>query len=331
MERLTVTDGLPVTTEAGGADDTAVTLVTHRKVAARDVDAFERWIESSGRALAGTPGYLGSTVITPTPSRDDWTLVQRFTDAGSARAWLDSPVRHALYEQIGDVELLDEEVTLFREDLAHGDGVSVLISAKVPVGLEDEYLAWQKRISDVEAQFRGFRGHRIQRPVPGVQDEWVVILTFDSAQNLAVWIDSEDRARLLAEGDRFNADLSVAKSSFGFDFWTPAGETARESVMKNNLLVLAALYPIVFAWGYFVSTPLLDGPHAIPFWLSLFVGNFVSTQLLGWFVMPWVFKTFAWWLKPKPGWRAQALGFGILIVVYGASMALYAWLLSIAA
>lgn len=331
MERLAVTDGRPVAGEVSGADDTAVTLVTHRKVAAHDVEAFEGWVEQSGRSLTGTPGYLGSTVITPTDERGDWTLVQRFTDAASARAWLDGPARRSLYAQIADVQVLDEEVTLFREDPTHGDEVSVLISSTVPAALEQDYLAWQKRISDTEAQFRGFRGHRIQRPVPGVQDEWVVILTFDSAENLAVWIDSPERKRLLREGERFNADLAVATSSFGFDFWTPKGETARESVMKNNLLVLAALYPIVFGWGYFVSTPLVDGPHAIPFWLSLFVGNFVSTQLLGWFVMPRVFKMFAWWLKPKPGWRAQLLGFGILIVVYGASMALYAWLLSLAA
>jgi antibiotic biosynthesis monooxygenase (ABM) superfamily enzyme len=331
VQRLAVADERPTSGEVSGADDTAVTLVTHRKVAARDVEAFEGWLERSGRALTGTPGYLGSTVISPSESRDDWTLVQRFTDAAAARAWLDSSARRELYEQISDVEVIDEEVTLFRENPSSGDEVSVLISSTVPPALEADYLAWQKRISDVEAQFRGFRGHRIQRPVPGVQDAWVVLLTFDTAENLATWIDSPERARLLKEGERFNADLSVAASSFGFDFWAPAGETARESVMKNNLLVLAALYPIVFGWGYFVSTPLFDGPHAIPFWLSLFVGNFVSTQLLGWFVMPRVFKMFAWWLKPKPGWRAQALGFGILIVVYGASMGLYAWLLSLAA
>jgi antibiotic biosynthesis monooxygenase (ABM) superfamily enzyme len=196
--------------------------------------------------------------------------------------------------------------------------------------MDAEYLAWQKRISDAESAFRGFRGHRVQRPVAGVQDEWIVILTFDTDENLSAWIDSDERKALLAEGTRFNPDLKVSKTSFGFDFWTPGGEKLRESVMKNNLLVLMALYPIVFAWGYFVSTPLFEGPHSIPFWLSLFVGNFVSTQLLGWFVMPWVFKRFAWWLKPKPGWRVQLLGFAILFVVYGASLACYAWLLSLA-
>lgn len=313
-------------------DDVPVSLVIHRKVAEKDTLAFEKWIETSGEALATADGYVEGTVITPSPTRNDWTLVQRFANAESARAWLASPIRHAMYAQLDDLEILDEDVALFREEATSStDGVSVIISSRVPQGMEEDFLAWQKRISDAEARFRGFRGHRIQRPVDGLQAEWVVILTFDTDENLSAWIESDERTRLLAEGRRFNADMSVAKTSFGFDFWGPRTETIRESVMKNNLLVLMALYPIVFAWGYFVSTPLFDGPHAIPFWLSLFVGNFVSTQLLGWFVMPWVFKRFAWWLKPKPGWRAQVLGFSILLIVYSVSMACYAWLLSLAA
>lgn len=311
-------------------DDVPVSLVIHRRVAEKDADAFGKWIDASGEQLAAADGYVGSTVITPSPTRDDWTIVQRFANAESARAWLASPVRHASYAQIDDLEILDEDIALFREEPTHAtDGVTVIISSRVPRGMEQDFLAWQKRISDAEAGFRGFRGHRVQPPVGDLQKEWVVVLTFDTDENLSAWIESDERARLLAEGRRFNADLSLSKSSFGFDFWGPRTETVRESVMKNNLLVLMALYPIVFAWGYFVSTPLFDGPHAIPFWLSLFVGNFVSTQLLGWFVMPWVFKRFAWWLAPKPGWRAQTLGFGILIVVYAASMACYAWLLSL--
>jgi len=311
-------------------DDVPVSLVIHRKVAPKDTDAFEKWIETSGEALATAPGYVGSTVISPSPTRDDWTLVQRFANAESARAWLASPVRHAGYAQLDDLEILDEDVALFREEPTDStDGVSVIISSTVPQGMDEEFLAWQERISEAETRFRGFRGHQIQRPVAGVQDEWVIILTFDTDANLSAWIESDERARLLEEGRRFNTDMSVAKTSFGFGFWGPRTGAVREPVMKNNLLVLMALYPIVFLWGYFVSTPLFEGPHSIPFWLSLFVGNFVSTQLLGWFVMPWVFKRFAWWLEPQPGWRAQALGFGILLVVYAASMACYAWLLSL--
>ncbi|SKA82335.1 Antibiotic biosynthesis monooxygenase (ABM) superfamily enzyme [Agreia bicolorata] len=229
-----------------------------------------------------------------------------------------------------------DSVAVYRDEAASGNnGFSAIVTAAVPQGLDDEYVAWQKKISDTEAGFTGFLGHRVQRPVAGARHEWVVVVSFDTEAHLSAWLDSSERAALLAEGERFNRQLEVTKTSFGFDFWSQrpdaAGTAARASVGKQNLLVLMALYPIVFLWGYFVSTPLLDGPREIPFWLSLFVGNLVSTQLLGWWVMPWVFKRFDWWLKPRQGARTQLLGFTILAVVYAASMALYAWLLSLVA
>lgn len=58
-----------------------------------------------------------------------------------------------------------------------------------------------------------------------------------------------------------------------------------------NLLVLLVLYPIVFLSGYFISAPFLDS-KGVPFWLSLFVGNLFSTQLLGWLAVPVIFPLF---------------------------------------
>ena len=230
----------------------------------------------------------------------------------------------------------NESVAVYRDEAVAGSGgFSAILTAAVPPGLDDEYVAWQKKISDTEASFEGFLGHRVQRPVAGERHDWVVVVSFDTEAHLSAWLDSSERRALLAEGERFNRQLEVTKTSLGFDFWSQrpdaVGTVARAPVGKQNLLVLMALYPIVFLWGYFVSTPLFDGPGEIPFWLSLFVGNLVSTQLLGWWVMPWVFRRFDWWLKPRQGALTQAAGFAILAVIYASSMALYAWLLSLAA
>ena len=229
-----------------------------------------------------------------------------------------------------------EPVAVYRDEAVAGSsGFSAIVTAAVPAGLDDEYIAWQNTISATEATFEGFLGHRVQRPVAGARHEWVVVVSFDTEAHLSAWLASSERAALLAEGERFNRQLEVTKTSFGFDFWSQrpdaVGSAPKAPVGKQNLLVLMALYPIVFLWGYFVSTPLFDGPGEIPFWLSLFVGNLVSTQLLGWWVMPWVFRRFDWWLKPRQGVRVQVAGFVILAVIYGSSMALYAWLLSLVA
>ena len=52
------------------------------------------------------------------------------------------------------------------------------------------------------------------------------------------------------------------------------------------MLVLLALYPVVFLFGAWVQTPLLMERAKIPFWLALFIGNVVSVVLLNWLV-PW--------------------------------------------
>jgi antibiotic biosynthesis monooxygenase (ABM) superfamily enzyme len=98
--------------------------------------------------------------------------------------------------------------------------------------------------------------------------------------------------------------------------------------MRSNLLVLLVLYPIVFLWGYFVSGPFIDS-RGVPFWLSLFIGNLVSTQLLGWFVVPATFRLFGWWLEPGTATGRRIAGYALLAVLYALSMAFFAWLLSL--
>jgi hypothetical protein len=61
----------------------------------------------------------------------------------------------------------------------------------------------------------------------------------------------------------------------------------------------------------------------------LFIGNLVSTQLLGWFLVPWAFSRFSWWLDGSASRGARVLGYGVVIALYLVSMALYAWLLAI--
>ncbi|MEJ0016075.1 MAG: hypothetical protein WDN25_05820 [Acetobacteraceae bacterium] len=92
-------------------------------------------------------------------------------------------------------------------------------------------------------------------------------------------------------------------------------------------MVLAVLYPIVYLWNYFVGGPLLDS-HGVPFWLALFIGNVVSTQLLGWWAVPAAFGRFGWWLAPKAGLRAQIAGYVAMAAFYVLSMAVYAGLLA---
>ena len=320
---MTVADARASTSDTGAP----VALVIHRRLAESSYDDYEAWQKKVGAALAGWPGFLGREVIRPEPPLQvDWVVVQRFATVQDARAWLQSPERAALAAEISEHFVGNDDIHLVSEDAPQRAGsASVLISSRVDPALEEEFLAWQRKISALEARYDGFLGHKVERPIPGVQDTWTVVLSFDTDAHLEKWIKSPERKSLLAEGERFNEQLTLQKASYGFGFWSGSAP-APDPVFKSNLIVLMMLYPIVFLWGFFVSDPLLA--HDVPFWLSLFIGNVVSTQLLGWVAVPWAFKRFGWWLKRNRTWQVHLAGYLIVCAVYALSMALYAWLLS---
>ncbi|MGO4716757.1 antibiotic biosynthesis monooxygenase [Bradyrhizobium sp. 2TAF24] len=312
--------------------DGPVALVIQRRIADEGFAAFARWSGAVAERLKSWPGFLGQEVVPPQPpAHVDWVLILRFASAAAARGWLQSDLREELLAQIRHHFVGPEDIHLLpdagqRQETA----VSAVISFKVPAGDDDTFLAWQQRIQAAEAEFKGFLRHKIEPPIPGLHDDWIIILSFDSDAHLSAWLDSPERQALLAEGERFNAGMSVKRTSYGFNFWFPAGQAPAPGaafIFKCNLLVLLVLYPIVYLWGFFVSRPLIDA-HGVPFWLSLFIGNLVSTQLLGWWVVPAAFKVFDWWLAPKTSTGRQIGGYALVAALYAVAMAAYAVLLA---
>jgi antibiotic biosynthesis monooxygenase (ABM) superfamily enzyme len=308
-----------------------VALVIQRRIADEGFAAFARWNGKVGERLKSFPGFLGQEVVAPQPPAQlDWIVIQRFASPAAAHAWLRSQEHAQLVDEIRRHFDGPEDVHILPDTTVHQEAAaSAVISFKVPAGLEDAFLAWQERMQKAEAEFTGFLRHKVERPLPGLHDDWIIILSFDNDTNLTAWMDSPVRQAFLKEGARFNSGISVKRASYGFNFWFPAGQTPRQGpsfILKSNLIVLLVLYPIVYLWGYFVSRPLIDA-HRVPFWLSLFIGNLVSTQLLGWFVVPAAFKAFNWWLAPRASVLRQLAGYCLVAALYAASMAGYALLL----
>lgn len=312
--------------------DAPVALITQRRITEAGYARYAHWLGKVATVLAGWPGFTGQEVIPPTPPMQvDWVAVQRFTSAAAARAWLQSRDCTDLVNEVRDLFVGQEDIHLLPDAGGPRGGVATaVVSFQVPPGQETEFLAWQRDIQCAEAEFPGFLRHRVERPIPGIHDEWIIILAFENNATMTAWLDSPQRRAVLERGARFNANINLRRSSYGFDFWFPTEKTRRPgplATFKNNLLVLLVLYPLVFLWGIFVSAPLLAA-NDVPFWLALFIGNFVTTQLLGWGLVPLAFRGFGWWLAPDAGPRREILGAGLIILLYGLSMALCAALLA---
>jgi hypothetical protein len=319
---------------AGGASPAgkgAVTIVTQTRVRPECAGAFAQWQDEISAIVGKFRGFVDQKVIPPTPpAQDDWVILQRFTSTEAALAWLHSEQRLKRVEQIAPMLVGRDDVHIVTDDEAGvlPAPVSAVISTRIKLGQEDAYRAWERRIAAAQSRAPGFQGYRFEPPIPGVQDDWLAIVRFDSEANLQAWLDSPERHKLLEEAEEFTQEFHARIVRTGFDQWFKAPDGAPPpAAWKMNMLVLLMLYPVVFLFGAWVQTPLLMGKAGLPFWLALFVGNVVGVLLLNWLV-PAVSRGFGWWLAPArgAGGRTSFAGAMLVLVLYGLWLFLFSQL-----
>lgn len=317
--------------QSEGMDDTPIALVTQHRVADASYAAYTRWLARLRERLRSQPGFLADEVIAPAPPAQlDWITVARFADAPAARRWLESPERAAALAEIRRPHLLaDEEVHLMEDRGPRPQSsASAFIAYDIPPEKQAAFQVWQKAIHEAEIRQPGFLRRKIEPPMPGAGNEWIIVLTFDNDANLSRWLNSPERQSLLQEGRALEVAPHLSRTSYGFDFWFRGKDGSRPAngtILKNNLLVLLMLNPIVYLWGLGPGAAL--AAHGLPPWLGLFVGDLVSTQLLGWWLAPAAARAFGWWLAPDGGWRTNLRGSAVLVMLYAVSMAIHAALL----
>ncbi len=318
---------MAASTSAPATNPGAVTLITQTRVRADRAKDFAQWQEQMNDVTAATPGFIDRQVIPPSPEQPDWVIIQRFASIDAARAWLSSGERERAVAKIQSWLIGHDDVHLVQDDgqPAAAAPISVVISTRVKPGQEDAFRAWQHRISAIEAEFPGYQGYKIEPPIAGVQDDWITILRFDTEEHLQAWLTSPQREQLVRDGDAFTAESHMRTVRTGFDAWFKLGSGATPPpAWKQNMLVLLALYPVVFLFGHWVQTPLLQDGWGTPFWFSLFIGNIASVLLLGQ-IVPWVSRRFRWWINPAgsdPD-RVNLIGVAVIVALYGLLLLLF--------
>ncbi len=308
-----------------------VDLVIVTRIQDGGAQRYTAWQVQLGEELQGHPGFLCQQIVTPTPpAQVDWIVVQKFSSVEAAKSWLASEKLALALDEVRHLFVGTDDIYLRSDTSATASQVTALISCRVDQEHEAGFLAWEREMFQATAKAPGFIGQRLDRPVPGILDRWVITLTFDTDENLTGWLESPRRAALLERGEGFQRDMKIRKGDYGFGFWYRNPDNAPTPAMvifKSNLVVLLVLYPIVFLWDYFIGGPYLL-KNGMPFWLALFIGNFVSTQITGWWAVPKAFGWFHRWLSPTASTAETVRGFVILTLLCGLSMGLYAFLLA---
>lgn len=307
----------------------SVSIVTQTCVRPERADDFARWQGETSSFIQGFPGFIEQRLLPPNPPLQvDWVILQRFASLAEAQRWLGSAERQKRIEGAAPMLVGRDDVHIVQDEASgiKPAPVSAIIATRVKPGREAEYRVWERRIAAAQSKAPGLQGYRFEPPVPGVQEDFVAILRFDTEANLQAWLDSPVRQALIEEAAPLTEEFHSRIASSGFEQWFRDGDAAGAALpaWKMNMLVLLMLYPVVMVFGFFVGTPVFDRMFHLPFAVSLFLGNVVSVVLTG-FLVPWIAGRFRWWLQPAPGreLRIGVQGTALLLAIYAAMVLIF--------
>jgi antibiotic biosynthesis monooxygenase (ABM) superfamily enzyme len=308
--------------------DGPVSIVTQTCVLPERAEDFARWQGETSTLISSFPGFIEQRLTPPKPPlQEDWVILQRFSSLEAAHRWLRSPERQSRIEGAAPMLLGRTDVHIVKDaaGAARSAPVTAVMSTRVKPGKEAEYRAWERKIAAAQSKAPGLQGYRFEPAIPGVQDDCVAILRFDTEANLNAWLASPERRKLVDDSQPLVEEFRSRLVNTGFEQWFPqAAESGGPlPVWKMDMIVLLLLYPIVFLWGVYAGVPLLDKVWHLPWAVNLFIGNIFSVALTG-FLVPWTANhALAWWLRPKNPKQALAthlLGALVICVIYAASV-----------
>ncbi|HUF98886.1 MAG TPA: antibiotic biosynthesis monooxygenase [Ilumatobacter sp.] len=267
------------------------TVIVARTPAPGREQEFVAWMERLAVAAQHAPGHVDSTVQPADESHPrEWVVVYTFENTTYLQDWLDSPARNELVGEGSDLVVGDtrEQVIALPEQ---PERVTAVSSFRVRSGVEQEFAALQRELDAAAAMSPGFLGVERYDPVPGVQDETVVVFAFDTRAHLDQWLEAPIRAELLAAGNEYVEGERVLNVVAGFGGWFTYGGPAAKK-WKQGAVVLLALYPMTFTLTVLSMWLIPD----VPWPLGLFISNVIGVMMLTWVLMPPLTRRFDHWL-----------------------------------
>ncbi|MDW3179553.1 MAG: antibiotic biosynthesis monooxygenase [Acidimicrobiia bacterium] len=254
---------------------------------------FERWLRRITDEAARQPGHIGSDLQPPGPQHpDEWVIIYQFADQPMLDAWISSPVR---------AELLAEGVPLTQGDArmqqvamgAGEDPVTAVASFHVRPGHEAMFSEGFDEALDSLQAFDGFLRAQLFPPVQGVQEDTVIVFSFQSREQLDVWLESSARSEILMQLDQHVDGERQVNVVGGFGGWFSV-DSKQVKTWKQAAIVLLGLYPTVLVLNEILGRII---PESVPYLLDVLIGLLISVATLSWLIMPRLTRALSGWLR----------------------------------
>ncbi len=290
------------------ATTSVATVVTSVEVQPQDLPAtLTEQLVKLQIAGARTAGFWSGEIISPKESKESrrstWQLIQRFTTIEQAKAWLQSNIHQQLLAEIiaGDSGAKLKVSSELSQDI--DSDVATAIVTALKSGSEEQFFDWEEKIQAAQVRQPGFSGSYLQPPAPGRKSVWATVLRFKSPEALEAWFACDERKVLLKEADSFVKTTHIQKVPTSYPGWFPHDQLtgASPARWKTAVLVLLGLFPIVTFELLFVNPYLKQLHFPIRMLISL-AGSVTCTTYL---TMPFLIKSFNWWLLPDEKNRAR--------------------------
>ena len=183
----------------------------------------------------------------------------------------------------------------------------------------DRFEEWLRGITEEVKGFSGWRGVTVLRPSApsGPSSNYVLVVRFDSDDDLLRWENSTERERWLRLLEPLVTALPSTGSASGLETWFQlSGETAMvpPPKWKMAILVLTAIYPLVVVVTLVLGA-LADGrPYlGIPvtfgaaYLARALLTAVILVVLMTWVVMPGLSRLARRWLYPSK-WERSTPG-----------------------
>ncbi|MEM9118849.1 MAG: antibiotic biosynthesis monooxygenase [Cyanobacteria bacterium P01_F01_bin.56] len=173
--------------------------------------------------------------------------------------------------------------------------VTAVITHRVRSGREAGYEEWIKGIAADARQFAGHLGVNILRPQPGVSTDYVIVLQFNSSENLEAWLSSDIRQGWIDRVQPLIQEQESVQVLTGLESWFQLPTQAAPKAPKRYKQA-------VLVWVGVMMVSLLVHPliapvmQYLPWLLRVAVSAAITVGLLSYVIMPRLTRWFKRWL-----------------------------------
>jgi len=178
------------------------------------------------------------------------------------------------------------------------ESITIVVSHYVKPGLEQQFEMALHTVIEQAKQFSGYQGVQIIRPDSKSNQAYLLLIRFDNEVTYQAWEQSDIRRMWSQKLQTFIHKESQVRFQEGLEFWFSDPHTSTPvppTKWKMAFLTWLVIYPLILLLSNVAGFYLGFLPPSV----RLLLVSMTLVATMTYVLMPWITKTFAFWIFPK--------------------------------